>query len=924
MEYCAVQTAGHRQWKGARIGPVVCAYLMPFWLWLAYFDPSCPGQTTSWYEGFEGPQVSWRPAGGNGRYQIELHQRIRGEARTGDGCERVTVLCADSSPVYFSHETGRARVIAELAPSVQVRSDRAGVQVFARVVLPRTSDPRTGRPLATLVAGSTYHQVGRWQQLRIEGIVQLLARQTRVLRAQLGPAVDPREAYVDAIVLNICGGPGRTNVWIDDLDVGGYMEAVPTGGAPNEPPFSSIAQRSTPSAASGPFEPSGGAAGEEARDRIRLSGSVLLVEGRPTFVRAIQYQGEPLARLRQLGFNTLWLSSLPSTDLVDQARQLGLWLICPPPRPPVATGVGPGEDAIAPIGPAYDRVLAWDLGSGLSADRFAATRQWAEQVRMADRLAARPLVCRPESELRGYSRVVDVLVIGRAPLASSLELADYGAWVRGRPRLARPGTPIWTTVQTQPAPALVQQWRMLSRGEPPPTTMASEQIRLGVYTAILAGSRGLLFESHSPLSDEDADTRQRAMTLELLNLELDLIEPWLAAGNFVAAVPGSEAEVVAGVLQSERARLAVPLWSAPGAQFVAGQSAGHGISLVIPGVPESNNAYLLAPGEVAPLRHKRVTGGTRVTLDEFGLSALVLLTQDPLIVTSLTRRAQASGARAAELERELVVAKFQEVQQVAPRLAGTSAAVDSSLSTWLGSARQELQSCDGALSQRQYPAAAQHAQRAARPLRIAQRNLWEAAVAGLRSPTASPAAVCFRTLPWHRELMGRVGAGSPGENRLALGDFEDLGAMLQAGWNHFQHPVSGVVGEANLAPGAAHSGRFGLRLSARANLPEEAQTLVESPPVWITSPPVPVEAGELMVIHGWIQIPSPLTGSVDGLLILDSVSGEALAERIGETVGWEEFTLYRLCPESGQMSLTFALSGLGEAWLDDVSIHAVR
>lgn len=876
---------------------------------------------TAWYEGFEGPEPSWRPAGSNSRYQAEFHGRVQGEACTGDGCERLRIVASQGSSVYFSHEIGRVRVIGELTPSVQIRADRPGIQLFVRVVLPRTPDSRTGRPVTTLLAGTTYNQPGRWQQLRVEAIPEAILRETRILRTQLGPSVDSREAYVDQVVLNVYGGPGVTNVWIDDLDIAGYvpLEAVAaapfrttqTASLPGSPPLAPVPSRSA--AASSPSRPS----------RLQLNNSILLVDNRPTFVRAIQYQGEPLAFLKQLGFNAVWLPELARAEMVDQARELGLWLICPPPRQPVAAGLSPADNAIPPIGPALDRVLVWDLGSGLSNDRFAEIRQWAEQVRLADRQASRPLICRPESELRGYSRVADMLVIGRSPIGSSLELNDYGTWVRERPRLARPGTPIWTTVQTQPPPTLVQQWQVLGQGDHVPTTMAAEQIRLMVYTAVTAGSRGLLFESQSPLNAEDDDAHQRAMALELLNLELDLIEPWLAGGTFVATVPASEAEVLGGVLQAERARLLIPLWSARGAQFVSGQAAGNGLSFIVPGIPETSQAYQLTPGGLDPLRRKRDTGGVRVTLDEFGLTSLVLFTSEPLVVGNLSRRAAQVGSRAATLQRHLAAAKLQEVQQVSQRLAGTRS-VDGQVPSWLSMAKQQLQQCDGLLAARQPAPAYLAAERAMRSLRLAQHTCWQAAVAGLRSPLASPAAVCFRTLPWHRVLMERIARGQVSENRLPEGQFEDLPSMLQAGWNLFQHPTPGILSEGNLASSAAHTGRFGLRLAAKAATAEQSPVLVESPPVWMTSPAVPVAPGELVIIHGWVQISAPLTGSVDGLLIVDSISGEPLAERLRQTDGWQEFTLYRVAAQAGQMNLTFALSGLGEVWLDDVTIQIVR
>ena len=175
------------------------------------------------------------------------------------------------------------------------------------------------------------------------------------------------------------------------------------------------------------------------------------------------------------------------------------------------------------------------------------------------------MICSPRTDLRGYSRQVDLLLIDRRPLGTGMELTDYAAWVRRQPLLARPGTPVWTTVQTQPSEGLRRQLAALAPGRPPPGTVAGEQMRLLVYTAISAGSRGLVFLSRSPLSATDPDTRRRAMDLELLNLELQLIEPWAAGGTFVATAETSLPEVAGAVLRTDRARLVLAHLDRPGA-----------------------------------------------------------------------------------------------------------------------------------------------------------------------------------------------------------------------------------------------------------------------------------------------------------------------------------------------------------------------
>ena len=97
--------------------------------------------------------------------------------------------------------------------------------------------------------------------------------------------------------------------------------------------------------------------------------------------------------------------------------------------------------------------------------------------------------------------------------------------------------------------------------------------------------------------------------------------------------------------------------------------------------------------------------------------------------------------------------------------------------------------------------------------------------------------------------------------------------------------------------------------------------MTETAPIAITSAPVPVTAGQLVRIHGFARVSEPIRSSRDGLRIFDSLGGEDLAQRIQKTNGWYEFTLYRGAPRDGTITLTCALSGIGEAWLDDVTIQ---
>ncbi|MBN1394218.1 MAG: hypothetical protein JW959_04290 [Pirellulales bacterium] len=864
----------------------------------------------AWREDFETPQASWSDAGGQkqGKYRILKHQRIQSDAHSDKGCEWLSIEADGGARIVLSHDVGRPPVIAELVPSVWVKSDRPGLQLAARLVLPRTIDKQTGRPVAAVVSGGSYSMVGRWQQLRLDDVPRLLLRQVHVLRMQLGPQVDGREAYLDAVLLNVYGGPGTTNIWIDDLEVAGHVSAArgPTADRPEESWQSRGVVR---------LPPPGEKAADGPRHSVKLSGGILLVDDRPMFPRVVRHCGEPLAVLKRIGFNAVWLKRLPTPELLEEADRLGLWLICPPPRPV-------GEVPLAEITPSFDCVLAWDLGDGLGEAELDAARAWAREVRAADRRGNRPLVCRPATDLRGYSRAADLLLLDRRPLGTGIEMADYANWVGRQPLLASPGTPVWTTVQTHPNDALIAQLSVLAAGAAAPRSVAPEQVRLMAYAAVAAGSRGLVFLSDSPLDAPDADAKRRATTLELINLEMELLEPWAAAGRFAASADANVEEVSGSVLGVDRAQLLLPIWSSPAAQCSPAASASETLSLIVPGVPEAANAYLLTPAGARPLQRKRVAGGVRVSLGEFDLTAQALLAHDPRIVGAVHRRAAESGRRMAELHRDLAAIELGRVRPIVARLDARTPVA--SAPAWLEDAQKYLQECNARLAAADPDGAALGARRAMRALRMVKRSYWDAARQGLTSPATSPAALGFETLPDHWRMLDRLAAGRLGANLLAGGDFEDVGQMMTAGWRNMFQADPNVRTSVDLAPQAARGGRLGLRMTAVAADPQKPPAALERPPVLLTGPAVPVDAGAIVCIHGWVRTAGPLAAGSDGLLIVDSLGGEALADRIARCDEWRQFALYRAAPQAGQVFVTFALTGLGEVWLDDVAVQVLE
>lgn len=924
-----------------------------FLLLLGQFSsPSATGQAS-------GDSLRWKYVGGDVVVR-ELAHQVETNPPDGTPLEKIALEAGPGTAAYYVSPLPPAPLVEEMNAAVLLKANRSGLQVFLSVVLPRTRHPQTGQPLAVLIPGQQYRVAGEWEWLTVNNLGPALQNEVRTLRLQIRRDIDVREAYVDGIVLNLYGGPGTTNVQIGPVQLRGFLwpagvgtSALRSGDAamaPRDSPVSSLTPTppgdltpgvsaplfpkrlprqwlNTPLGNSGGFDWSKSAQSSSevvsaqyaTTPPVEMVGSVLRVDGKPFFPRAIEYQGEPFELVQRLGFNTLWIRQPVDERLLVEARRQGLAVILRPE--PKLLGIQ--ETGIQrTIGPSYDGVIAWDLGTQSSPQEVEELKRLAEKLRSVDSMANRPIIAEPLTKLLPASRAVDALVIGRNPVFGDLDLTDYGTWLRSRPLLARPGTPVWVAVPTQPDPAVVSQWQQWGLSSAQLDRTPADQVRLLTYLALTAGARALLYPSQTSLARTDDATRERCLALELMNRELEWIEPFLAAGQFLSIVPSDQREVIGALFRTDRARLLVPLWLGPRAQFVPSQCAADQVTFVIPGVPESNSAYLLLPNTLEPLDGERVAGGMRVRLREFGPTSLVVLTQDPTVLSFLASRARNLGPRIVQLERELAEMTIRHVQrqhQVLMKYGPFVPQADS----WFRLAAQEITSADQSITAGDYPTAFRHIHRAMRPILLIRRADWESFALSLGDIVSWPAATSFDTLHGHLLWMEKLVDGSWGQNRLPGGCFEDGGQITALGWQPYQHAIPGILAQAEVSPTAARSGSFGLLISVRATQRDQDKALVESPPIWVESPPIPVQTGEWICLEGWISIPRPITASVDGLMIVDSLGGEVLAQRISQTVGWQPFRVYRRAGSDGQIRITFVMTGLGEVCLDDISVKAL-
>lgn len=872
--------------------------------------------------GFEALKTAWVKSAADVPYQEVAHTISDQGAHDGQRSEYLRLEAKQGTHIYYQYSTGRADVTDELHASVWLKANRPGAQLVARVVLPQERDPNNlEQRLTALIRGEVYTKVGKWQRLEIGRPVGLLKQQQQFLQGQNRRPINISDAYIDTLSLNVYSGPGATEIWIDDLEVGPIQQAPAV-------------------AVSRPTSPGPSHAGRRSQ-LVDFNGNHILVGGKPFFFRGIRHSDTPLRVLRDTGFNTVLFDAANGQKVTDEAADLGFWLV---PILKSDANLANPEGVRQSLGRFIesDAVLFHHLGGTLAYEQANHISRTAQLVRAAD--PSRPLAADVWDGLMPYSRTLQLVCIHRWPLLTTLELPKYREWLQQRRELANRGTFIWTWIQTH----LPEWYTHLMYNQSgaaafnEPIGPQADQIRLLTYTALASGCKGLAFWSDRFLADSHFG-RDRLLCLANLNMELEMLEPLLLSADdepqwIDGKTPEGKVipEIKAAVLRTSKGLLVLPIWQGRGAQFVPGQAAVGKLALTVPQVPASMQAWEVSPGEVRSLRTERVTGGTKVIVPEFGLTGAIVFTSDTNLIVRFQEQSRSRHQLAAQWTYDQALYEFEKVQKVEEILQTQGHRLPDGAQL-LQDAQNRLRAAKQYWDNRLFGEAYREAQRAMRPLRIVMRAQWEQAVKGLDTPVATPYALSYYSLPRHWEMMAQVARSTPAANVLPGGDFEIIPERSQDAWRPEEPTLDEVeltavrVGEINRAltgtanlPSITESPQQGkqcLMLQVRPRNPQRPPAALERTLLALNSPPVRLEPGLLVQISGWIRIPAPITASPDGALFYDSAGGEPLSVRLTEPTPWKKITFYRRVPASGILYVTLALTGIGTVYFDDVRIE---
>jgi hypothetical protein len=839
------------------------------------------------------------------------------------------------------------RVIPELKATLWVRSERAGVRLYVHVIFPNQIDPRTGDVLGALIEGSEYSRGRGWQQLVCETSEKAMQNQMRLLRASYTPtSLDLRGSVVDRVVVVCALGPGKTDIFLDDLRVGPLAEAkLPLASAATAPPV---------------------------RPPAQMRQGQLEVAGRPRLMILAIDHGEKIETFRRLHVNTVLVKDLRNVARLAALREQGIRAAAIPPAevtsaPPIDPDSGETALTPAPAPDAYQwpEVAIWYLGTQITSQHREDIVSQREQLRRFDYLLRRPALADVAEDERYFSRYVPILGTSRHVCGTTFSLKDYKNWLSQRSRLATPGSYLFTWIQTEPVPD-ANDWRVA--GGLKPQVIEPEQIRLQVYAAMSAGYRGFGYWCRRSLDADGPGAQERQLAIAELNLELELIEPLLATANQTDVAhcrlddprlnPKTKitrkwfdfsqddvdrerqvkqklaeldtikknqklipTETDVSVFQGAYYKLIIVTWLGHDAQYVPGTLAGNEAKVLIPEPAPGAHFWEITTTGLHPLVKAKTPGGYQVTLPKLDQTAIILSSGDPLQRDPIERRTMEIAPESARLWIQLAKAKFQRVERIDQELTALGHDQPDGRNMILR-AQQSIVQAESALDQGDYNRARENSADAMQLLRTLQYAHWNEAVLSqtVTAPISSPYTVSFQTLPDHWRLVERIGrsADRPQDNLLPSGDFENRKEILGQ-WIHSQHTIEGVRANASLV-NSCHHGKFALQLIASPVPGIQPPVVIPKPPVTVTSPAVLVRAGQVLYVSGWLNVVTPVTGSLDGVTFHDNVGGMPGALRFTEKAGWQRFQMLQDIRQDTNYRLTINLNGLGEVLVDELQI----
>lgn len=858
----------------------------------------------------------------------------------GGRCETVTMLTAHGTKAVLVYPIEPVRPIDALTATISVKGLARGIRIGFRVRFPYLIDPLTKRPASLLVYGSAYERIGEFQRLGVSDIDRDLKLKRVALRNQFGPRADVSSPYVDAVVINAYGGPGNHTLRLDLLKIDAMVPLFDEH--PPAPERSDVMQTQKPTLA-------------DASTR-----EPAFAVGRVT--RILQHNGEPLAWVRSLGFDSVWLSEPPTGAILNEAIAARMKIYAPPPSSP--------DERLAPL---LEPVAAWIVGSDRVMDS-ANESAHADDVKRLRRLPSRwqrPLIGCPVESLREYAAMLDGIVLDAPPRVRNLSSGETKAQRHGQ-LLRINGKPMAVAVAGMANPiAGSQSDAIASRiGASPRDTFRWHGMWRQVADAMGDAPEAILIRSTESLSNGSPLQQSRAMSLSFVNRFVAALEPWIG--------PGTADPVGEWVYESDSQ---VPLYFAhrlrvgpttlliltttigSGEAAIAGD--GKSIAMRLPPADQGKLIWRLTHFSAERITPETASSGTKISVVSPDVVEVIAISDEVSeggkLGTSARRFAPQAALDRWQLASESILRSENYWHQAtAARVVSRAAPQD-----LLNVARTSLETAEQLVRSGQAEASLRMSRRADAWCAKSDWMLRDALLEGVhfsvgdtiegrsgadgsqrsaRRHVSSPPLIAgdmqtqIAWTPLLKTPVQRLETFAPsvanqmgtrsrwGVNRIAGGDFERSvmatgdDVLQREGWSLGRRHVAWAESDATLVHRGAFSGNGALRLRVAPRGSDPLPGGYEGTCLIVRTPPVLIQEPGVVRIDAMVRTLG-FSDPHQGVLVYDSIGTQEMGLLVRDQPEWTPLTLIRQVDAGMSVGVMMEVIGGGEAVIDDIQVR---
>ncbi|MEM9366714.1 MAG: hypothetical protein AAGD07_12030 [Planctomycetota bacterium] len=865
--------------------------------------------------------VRWSLLSSDCDARILSHEHTRMPEAENASCESVTLKTGHGTQAILIYPIEPVRPIDDLTARLSVHALNRGMRIGLRVRFPHLISDRTRRPEQVFVFGASTSRVGEFQRIGVGNLRQPLQLKTIALRREFGSQADLRDAYVDAVVLNVYSGAGVHRIGLDLLAVDAMIPASSAPALrsrPDEPEPSGVTLRRPEQGTGPPF----------ANRRL---------------TRVLQYQGEPLAWLRSLGFDAIWTAATPDRDLLVDAMRNQMRVYCSPP-----------DVADPELKPLLEPLAGWVVGAHMAVD--SQTRlEIREQIQRVRRLPSwwqRPILINALEDERHYAAIADGLILDAPPLWQVNQAGESRAALQRRTAHLHQQPLAVTVPSGPPSTAIFQSQAIGNRiGSTSDGPFAWQGIWAQATDALAAGARSIWYRSSESLATGMPRDQCRALAMGFVNRHLMLIESHFDPMSQIEKLTGLRGDYVGvRVRTSDRSLLLVtsqrrlrsetdlPLAGASGTRVWT--LSGDGDALTIPLAPEDRGkpVWRLTHFNATRLSSQNRTSAASVEIISPDMVETILISDD-------VRAGGMAATRGNQLVRQAASDRWQLARDQLAKARNDWAHVNN-LRIITSPPPTALLNASG-----QAESDAEVFLRGGEPneaLRFASRaDAWSLRALGMLGVSihnrpggsvwvSSPAWMSdnFETqmawwplisIPTGQGILRRLGvpisphAGQWSRNLLAGGDL-DRPESLDQGWDFGRRHPQWADSEARWVQRGAYQGPGAMELVAMPKTDDPLPGGYSGTVLLAQSPPVHLAADTAYRVDAMVKTMG-FQQPHQGVLVYESGASQDLGVLVRDTDGWQTITLLRHATDSHPIRVCFELIGGGECTVDSIEVR---